>query len=83
MKTPRNLLLEHHRDVQPKLAALRREVLARLQQEQPATNRDAGLVWLTIIWLLIWRELILPCRRGWSAIAAIRRPRAGQWHPPR
>ena len=67
MKTPRDLLFEHHRQVQPKLDAVRGKVSGRLQQV-PAP--DPGLVRGTNVWLVLWRELVLPSRRVWAGIAA-------------
>ncbi len=70
MKTPRDLLFEHHREVQPKLDDRRSEVVAQLRQELAAAEPDTGRAQRTKFWVLLWRELILPSRRVWAGIAA-------------
>jgi hypothetical protein len=71
MKMPRDLLFEHHREVQPKLDALRSEVVARLRQEKPFAAPAPDLVRPVNFWVLLWRELILPSRQVWAGIAAV------------
>jgi hypothetical protein len=70
MKTPCDLLLEHHRDAEPKLDTLRSEVMTRLQKEEHAHRDEAGHDRRTNFWRLLWRELILPSRRIWAGIGA-------------
>jgi hypothetical protein len=71
MKTPREILLEQHRSAAPKLDAIRREVLA----EKVTPARAGGSGALAAVWLnwpvVLWRELIWPCRRTWTALAAV------------
>ena len=67
MKTVRELLLNRHRSVEPKLNALRARTISELQ---------AGAGDLQIahakpsLRLRIWQELILPARRLWVGVAA-------------
>jgi hypothetical protein len=49
MKTPRELLLEHHRQADSKLDALRRETLASLEEAAPERS--------PISWRDLWRSL--------------------------
>jgi hypothetical protein len=71
MKTPREILLEQHRSAAPKLDAIRREVLAG--KVTPARAGGSGA--LAAVWLnwpvVLWRELIWPCRRIWTGLAAV------------
>jgi hypothetical protein len=71
MKTPREILLEQHRSAAPKLDAIRREVLA----EKVTPARAGGSGALAAVWLnwpvVLWRELIWPCRRIWTGLAAV------------
>lgn len=73
MKTPRDILFARHQNAVPKLAAIRREVVAGLNhQGTKAQSRTENLV----SWCLggsnkLWLELIWPCRRIWSGLAAI------------
>lgn len=66
MKTPREILLEHHRPADAKLSQIRRDVI--VQMETPATQR---FDWLPLRALLtLWHELIWPARRIWAGLAA-------------
>jgi len=71
MKTPREILLEQHRSAAPKLDAIRRKVLA----EKVTPARAGGSGALAAVWLnwpvVLWRELIWPCRRTWTALAGV------------
>jgi len=58
MKTPRDILIERHRHIEPQLDAIRRRALAGL------TSSQAGLL------SKVWMELIWPCRHAWGALAA-------------
>lgn len=60
MKTPRELLLEHHADAGPELDALRRRVIADLR---PAVQPG----WLATA----WRELVWQPRLVWTGLAAV------------
>ena len=71
MKTPREILLARHRAVEPRLDAIRREVLA--EKVTPACAGGSGA--LAAVWLnwpvVLWRELVWPCRRTWATLAAV------------
>ncbi len=74
MKPPRDILLERHRAVEPKLDALRHTVLAGLNHHEDTKTRS----WTDNFVSLclggsnkLWRELIFPCRRTWTALAAV------------
>ena len=60
MKTPRELLLERHQAMEPRLDVLRREVLAK--QWEPGTTKWTSRFWLEVFW---------SCRRTWTSLAAI------------
>jgi hypothetical protein len=73
MKTPREILLEQHRSVAPKLDAIRREVVGELNNEGAKTQSWAADF---VSWCLggskqLWLELIWPCRRIWAGLAAV------------
>jgi hypothetical protein len=73
MKTPREILFARHQTAVPKLDTIRREVVAGLNhQDTKAQSRTENLV----SWCLggsnkLWIELIWPCRRIWTGLAAI------------
>jgi hypothetical protein len=57
MKTPRDILIEKHADLELRLDAIRRHVL---QGETGAAScRRARPAWLETL----WQQLVLPCRR--------------------
>jgi hypothetical protein len=64
MRTPREILLGKHEAAQPKLDAIRREVL---RGTRPAEPEPPGLVtWVDTL----WQQLVLPCGRAWGGLAA-------------
>ena len=66
MKESREILLKHHRSVEPKLDRIWAESLAtELQSEAMPTRQN---VFLAVGWTL-WRELVLPSRRIWAGLA--------------
>jgi hypothetical protein len=67
MKTPREILSEHHQGAKSKLDAVRCEVVAQCRAERPAAEPGFKL---TAFPLLLWRELIFPSRRTWAGLAA-------------
>ena len=73
MKTPREILFGRHQAATPKLDAIRREVMAGLNhQGTKAQSPTASLV----SWFLggsnkLWLELVWPCRRIWTGLAAV------------
>ena len=62
MKTPRELLFLHHAGAEPKLDALRREVVARHCASGSRQVRFMARVWL---------ELFHSCRHIWTGLAAV------------
>ena len=60
MKTPREILIQRHQDVAPKLDAIRHKVVG-------STRRSSILSWP----ILLWRELIWSSRRIWAGLAAV------------
>jgi hypothetical protein len=67
MKTPREILLQHHRAAEPRLDEIRRTTIAQL--EKPSGTRAERLPLRALFTL--WRELIWPCRRTWATLAAV------------
>jgi hypothetical protein len=73
MKTPRDILLERHQSAAPKLDAIRREVVIGLNHQDTKAQRQAINL---VSWCLggshkLWLELIWPCRRIWTGLAAV------------
>ncbi|HTY88289.1 MAG TPA: hypothetical protein VMB80_12550 [Candidatus Acidoferrum sp.] len=78
MKTPREILLDRHRAAEPKLEAIRREVVAaefhgpgRVSSVSPSESLKTPETGKMPVLLLIWREVIWPCRRIWTGLAAV------------
>ncbi len=73
MKTPREILLQHHQTAAPKLDTARNNVLkAELSREGRRSAVPKFKVADTATFpLLIWRELIWPSRRIWAGLAAV------------
>jgi hypothetical protein len=73
MKTPREILLEQHRSAAPKLDAIRQEVVAELNnQDAKAQSRAADFVSSCLgCSNKLWLELVWPCRRIWTGLAAV------------
>jgi hypothetical protein len=73
MKTPRDLLFARHQAANPKLDAIRREVVAELNNE--ATKTPSLLSRFAPLRLgcsnKLWLELVWPCRRIWTGLAAV------------
>jgi len=73
MKTPREILFTRHQTAEPKLDAIRCEVVQKLnnkgtkEQSWPAFLVASLLGGLNKLWL----ELIRPCRRIWAGLAAV------------
>ncbi len=73
MKTPREILLEWHQAAAPKLDTIRRETIDGLNhQDTKAQSRSINLA----SWCLggsrqLWLELVWPCRRIWTGLAAV------------
>jgi hypothetical protein len=67
MKTPTDLLFAIHRSAVPKLDAIRCEVVAR----HGATTGHVGVGARAGLFTHLWLELIWPCRRIWTGLAAV------------
>src|SRR5450432_4167872 len=72
MKTPRDILFASHQNAAPKLDAIRREVVAGLNhQDTKAQSSAANLVSCCLGGSnKLWLELVWPCRRIWTGLAA-------------
>ena len=73
MKTPRDILLAHHRAAGPKLDAIRRAVVAEKLNNQATKEPSRSLNLVALILhgsKTLWNELILPNRRTWAGLAA-------------
>ncbi len=64
MKTPREILLSRHREVEPKLERMWTSVAAVCDRREP---HEVGAHRAPL--RLLWRELIWPCRRIWAGLA--------------
>ncbi|HXB58342.1 MAG TPA: hypothetical protein VNU95_02200 [Candidatus Acidoferrales bacterium] len=73
MKTPREVLFERHWAARPKLDAIRREMVAKINhQGAKAQSERINLAsWCLGSLNKIWRELIFPSRRIWAGLAAV------------
>lgn len=73
MKTPRDILFARHQAVAPKLDAIRREVVAGLNNK--GTKKLSWLAFLVASLLgcsnKLWQELVWPCRRIWTGLATV------------
>ena len=74
MKTPREILFQRHQSAAPKLDAIRREVVKVAadvnRRKQPVRELTFAATLANAI-RLSFRELIWPCRRTWTALAAV------------
>jgi len=73
MKTPREILLSCHQSAVPKLDAIRREIVAELNNEE---TKEQSFLNSLGPWCLgglrnLWLELIWPSRRIWASLAAV------------
>lgn len=73
MKTPREVLLERHRDAQPKLDHLRRAAVTELNHKatKGPCSTSALVSWFLLFPKTLWCELFFPSRRIWSGLAAV------------
>jgi hypothetical protein len=74
MKTPREILLNRHRSAAPKLDAIRHEVMKVAadvnRRKQPVRELTFAAALANAI-RLSFLELIWPCRRIWTGLAAV------------
>jgi len=73
MKTPREILLARHRAAGPRLDDIRHAVVEDLNRRETG---EPGIPVDLVSWFLgspkiLWRELIFPCRRIWTGLAAV------------
>ena len=73
MKTPCEILLERHQTAAPRLDAIRREVVAAELNNQETGEQSRPVSF--VVWFLgcsnkLWLELVWPCRRIWTGLAA-------------
>jgi hypothetical protein len=73
MKTPREILLDRHRNAETKLDAIRREVVAEFVQTEPTVEspRPTPAFSFSMLRAKVWHELVLPCRHVWAGLAAV------------
>ena len=73
MKTPRDILFARHQAAAPKLDAIRCEVMAGLNNKDAKTRSFlTSFAPLRLCCLdKIWLELVWPCRRVWTGLAAV------------
>lgn len=69
MKTPREILLERHRDAEAKLDAIRKEAVAEFTAA-PA-RESAERFSISYAARRLWSGLIQPYRRIWAGLAAV------------
>ena len=72
MKTPREILLAHHRAAAgPKLDAIRHSIISELNHEE-TKEQSSGNIFVSLFLgcsKKIWDELVFPSRRIWSGLA--------------
>ncbi len=74
MKTPREILFEHHRNAGPKLDAIRRRALAELPDAEAVETAVSAVrerQWIRAALEKPWLGLIWPCRRVWAGMAVL------------
>lgn len=71
MKTPREILLQRHQSAQPKLDAIRKQVVATLSSPSKASRSFHQPFSLARLPLKLWQELVWSCRRVWIGFAAV------------
>jgi hypothetical protein len=73
MKTPRDILFARHQAAAPKLDAVRREVVDKLNNKDTKTRSFlSSFAPLSLCCSnIFWQELVWPCRRIWSGLALV------------
>jgi hypothetical protein len=73
MKTPRDILFARHQAAAPKLDAIRREVVRELNNQETKEQSFPAVFVASLLGCSnkFWQELILPCRRVWTGLAAV------------
>lgn len=73
MKTPREILLQRHASAQPRLDAIREQVVTDQIAPSAARTDESDSFARRLVRDLagkMWRELIWPCRRAWCGLGA-------------
>jgi hypothetical protein len=73
MKTPRDILFARHQTAAPELDAVRRSVVIELNNKGAKAQSGSENFASSCLCCLdqIWLELVWPCRRIWTGLAAI------------
>lgn len=74
MKTPREVLLARHQAAEAKLDKIRFEAVraaANMNRGRPPIREFTFAAAIIRSVALLYRELVLPCRRTWAALAAV------------
>jgi hypothetical protein len=73
MKTPRDILLGRHQAATPKLDAIRREVVVELNNKETKEQSWSASFVTSLLSCSnkLWLELVLPCHRIWTGLAAV------------
>ena len=73
MKSPRELLFARHQATLPKLDAIRHEVVAELNHQETKEQSFSSFLVASLLGCSnkLWRELVWPCRRIWTWLAAV------------
>lgn len=73
MKTPREILFAHHQADMPKLDAIRCSVMDELNKKETKEQRQPAFLVASLLRCSnkIWLELVWPCRRTWTGLAAV------------
>lgn len=71
MKTPREVLLAHHRAVEQKLDDIRQNVVRKLNYKAPKTQSFSNRLASFFLGCpnAFWHEVIWPARRAWAGLA--------------
>lgn len=70
MKTPREILLTRHSAAAPKLDTIRSSVIGELNNKETQSGAVRFSSWCLSCSNKIWLELVWPCRRIWTGLAA-------------
>ena len=66
MNTPREILLEKHREADRRLAGIQAQVIG--SSSRPAMKVQP---WPALVWQKLWDELVYPLRLAWGGLAAV------------
>lgn len=73
MKTPRDILLSRHQTAMPKLDAIRRSLVMELNNKETKKQSIPAVFVSSFLGCSnkLWLELVWPCRRIWTGLAAV------------